>query len=72
MKNVLLIVGILIIVACVLSLVFAFLNMQAYYNLRDGSAELYHKLHYRMIFYFIVGIVLAAIGAACIILRFKL
>ena len=71
MKNILLIVGIVIIILCVLSLLFALLNMHGYYNLHDGSAELYHRLHQRMIIYFVVGIVLGVIGTVCIMLRFK-
>ena len=72
MKKLLLIVGIVIIIACVLSLLFALLNMYAYYNLRDGSAEHYHRLHQRMIVYFIVGLVLAVLGTVCIIFCLKL
>ena len=72
MKKLLLIIGIVIIIACALSLLFALLNMHAYHNLRDGSAEHYHRLHQRMIVNFIVGIVLAVIGTACIIFYLKL
>lgn len=72
MKKPLLIVGVVIIIACVLSLLLALLNMHAYYNLRDGSAGHYNRLHQRAIIYFIVGIVLAAIGTACIIFWLKL
>lgn len=72
MKTIIFIVGIVMIVLCVLSLLFALLNALGYYHLYDGSAEHYHLLHQRMIVYFVIGIVLAVIGTVCIILRFKL
>lgn len=71
MKNLLLIVGIVLIVACVLSLLIAFVNMQGYHSLRDGSASHYQRLHQRMMIYFVVGIIFAVIGIVCVILRFK-
>lgn len=72
MKKLLLIFGVIIIIACVLSLLFALLNMQAYYNLRDGTPEHYNRLHQKMIVYFIATIVLAVIGILCIIFYLKL
>ncbi len=72
MKKLLLIVGIVFIIACIISLLLAFINMQAYSSLKDGSASHYDRLHQRMIVYFVIGIVLAVIGMTCILLRFKM
>ncbi len=72
MKQILLIVGIISIVLCVLSLLYASINWLGYYNLLDGSADLYARLHQRMIVFFIIGIVLAVIGIASLIIRTKI
>lgn len=72
MKKLLLIIGIVAIIFCVLFLLFALLNMHSYYNLFDGTAEHYSRLHQRMNISFIVGAVLAVIGIACIIIRSKI
>ena len=72
MRTFLLIVGILIIIASVLSLLYAVLNWHGYNNVIDGSASLYNNLHRKMIKYFIIGIVLALIGTGFIILYFKI
>ena len=71
MKKLLLIIGIVIIVACVLSLLYALLNLYGYYHVLDGSGELYGRLHRRMIVFLITGILLAAIGAVCFVIRSK-
>ena len=72
MKKTLLIIGIVCIVACVLFLLYALLNRHGYLNVQDGSAELYKRLHTRMNASFYTGLVLAAAGAACFIIRAKL
>lgn len=72
MKKLLLIVGIVSVVACVIFLAFALLNLTVYNNLYDGAAELYDRLHQRMIVNFIIGILLAIIGAVCFIIRSKI
>lgn len=72
MKKLLLIIGILCIAVCVFALIYAVLNCIGYYQLLDGSAELYARLHQRMILFFAVGTVLAVIGAVCLITRSKL
>lgn len=72
MKRLLLIIGIISIIACVLFLLFAFLNMFGYYNVVDGTAGLYKKMHQRMIISFTVGAVLAVIGTVCIIIQSKI
>jgi cytosine/uracil/thiamine/allantoin permease len=72
MKKLLLVVGIITIVACILFVIFALLNMHAYYNLFDGTAGHYSRLHQRMIISFAVGIVFAVIAAACFIIRSKI
>lgn len=72
MKKLLLIVGIISIIVCILSLLFAALSWFGYYHLLDGSAELYTRLHRRMIVFSVIGIVLAVIGTICLIIRFKM
>ena len=69
MKKILLIIGIVAIVACILALAYAALNMFGYYSVLDGSSELYVRLHQRAITFFVVGIVLAVIGIVCMIVR---
>jgi len=72
MKKILLIIAIAAIVACVLAVLFALLNMHAYYNLLDGTPEHYKWLHNRMIVSFVSGIILSIIGIACLIIRSKI
>lgn len=72
MKSLLLIVGIVLIIACVLSLLYAALNLLGYSRMLDGSALQYAKMHRRMIVFLVVGIILAIIGAACIVIRTKI
>lgn len=69
MKEILLIVGIVSIILCVLSLLFAGLNWFGYYNLLDGTSEQYARLRRRKIIFMIIGIVLAVIGIASLIVR---
>ena len=72
MKKKLLIVGIILIIACVLSLLYAGLNLFVYYHALDGSAELYSSLHQRMIVFGLLGVVLGVLGAVCLIFRSKI
>ena len=72
MKKVLLIVGIVILLLCVLSFLSAGLNAYGYRHVLDGSPSLYDRLHRRMIVFSISGIVLAVIGAGCMIGQTKL
>ena len=69
MGKMLLYAGILLVIAGVLSLAYALLNMFAYYHVLDGSAGLYSSLHRRMIVFLMTGLVLAAAGTACLIIR---
>ena len=71
MKKLLLIAGIILLVACMVSLLFAALQMFGYYHVMDGSAALYARLHQRAITFFIVGGVLACGAIACLVLRAK-
>ena len=71
MEKKLLIAGITLIIAGLLSLMYAALNLYAYYHLLDGSAGLYSRLHQRMIVFGIIGIVLGVLGAVCFFIRFK-
>ena len=72
MKKLLLIAGIIVLIACALSLAFAVLNLFGYHHVLDGSPELYNRLNQRMTVLFIAGAVLAAIGVICIIIHSKL
>ena len=69
MKKRLLIVGIILIVASVVSLLFAALQLFGYYHVLDGSAALYARLHRRAITFFIAGGALACGAVACLIFR---
>ena len=69
MKKMLWIVGIVMIAAAVVFILLAVLHLVGYYNVLDGSAELYDRLHARMICFYAVGGVLAAVGAVCLIVR---
>ena len=71
MKKMLLIVGIISLIACALSLLGSAINWFGYYHVMDGSADLYNRLHQRMIIYFVIGIVLAVVGIICMVIRFK-
>ena len=68
MKKLFLIAGIIVLIACALSLAFAVLNLFGYHHILDGSPELYNRLHQRMILFFVMGAVLAAVGTVCMIL----
>ena len=72
MNKILLIVGSVIIVACILSLLFSALNLYGYYNVLDGSPSLYKNMHRRMIIFLVLGIVLAIVGTVCFIVRYKI
>ena len=72
MKKLLLIVAVICLIACVLSLLLSVLSWHGYYNVMDGSPELYIRLKQRMLYCLIVGIILAAAGAASLYFRTKL
>ncbi|MBR5947387.1 MAG: hypothetical protein IKZ82_01905 [Clostridia bacterium] len=72
MKKFLLIIGVALIAASILALLFAALNRYGYYHALDGSALHFVKLYRRMTVSFIVGLGLAVLGVACIIIRTKL
>lgn len=67
MEILLLIIGIISMIAGVLSLLFAILSRHGYYNLLDGEGDIYTRLRRRMIVFLVVGIILAVIGTVCII-----
>jgi uncharacterized membrane protein len=71
MENLLLIIGIISMIVSVLALLYAALNRNGYYNLLDGESDMYVRMHRRMIVFFVIGIVLAVIGVACIIIYAK-
>lgn len=72
MKKTLLVIGVLCIIAFILLLLFALLYMHGYYNLFDGTAEHYERLHQRMTISFIISIASAIIGIICFIVRSKI
>ena len=72
MKKLLQIAGIVLVIACVFSLLYGLLNWHGYYHLLDGSADLYTSMHRRMILGFTVGVVLAAAAIVCFVLRSKM
>lgn len=72
MKKMLLIIGILSLIACVLSLLVAALSLFGYFNVLDGSPELYSRLNRRTLLFGVIGIVFAVIGIVCFIIRSKI
>ena len=69
MKEVLFIIGIVSIILCALSLLFAGLSWFGYYNLLDGTTEQYAILRRRKIIFLITGIVLALTGIVSLIFQ---
>ncbi len=69
MKKLLLIFGILILISGAIALVFSALQGYGYFHLLDGDADLYIRLHRRMILFFVIGIVLSSLGILCMIIR---
>ena len=72
MKKLLLIIGVVIILAGVIALLFSALQLYGYYHLLDGEADMYVAMRWRMIISFAIGIVLVAMGAVCLIARTKM
>ena len=72
MKKLLLIIGVVAIIAGVIALLFSALQRFGYYHLLDGEADMYVAMRWRMIISFVIGIVLVAIGAVCLIIRTKI
>ncbi|MCR5683963.1 MAG: hypothetical protein K6G81_00885 [Lachnospiraceae bacterium] len=69
MKRSLLILGIIAIIAGVLSLLIAALYWYSYYHVLDGSSTLYSRLSMRKIVFLIAGICLVAAGIICLLIR---
>ncbi len=72
MKKALLIIGIVIIVACVISLILALFFRYSFFHVLDGTTALYSRLHRRMIMAFITAGVFAVIAVVCFIARAKM
>ena len=72
MKRALLIIGIVIIVACVIALLMALFFRFSYFRVLDGSQALYDRLHRRMIMSFITAGVFAVIAVLCFVVRTKM
>lgn len=71
MRKILLIAGIILFVACAIAFLAAIFFNYAYMHVLDGSTELYARLHSRAVIALVVGIVLAAVGIVCFIVRSK-
>ena len=71
MKKWLLAVGIVLIAASVVCLLFAALQLFGYFHVLDGSAALYARLQQRAIAFFVIGGALLLGAIACLILRAK-
>lgn len=69
MKTFILVIGIILLAACVISFIAAALQWFMYRNLLDGSSEQYKRLHDHAITFLVIGIVLALIGGGCIVIR---
>ncbi len=72
MKKLLLIWSIVLSIAGVMALLFSALQRYGYYNLLDGDADIYMRLHCRIIISFVIEIVLVALGAVCLMIRIKM
>ena len=72
MKKLLFIVGFIGLITGVLSLLLSAFFRHGYYNVLDGSGDLYAGLHQRMIVCFVIGIILVAVGIASMVIRAKL
>ena len=72
MKKLLFIVGFIGLITGALSLLLSAFFRHGYYNVLDGSGDLYASLHQRMIVCFVVGVILAAVGIASMVIRAKL
>ena len=72
MKKLLLIIGIACLTLGALLLLFGAFSRFGYYHVLDGSADLYNRLHSRMVLGFSAGPVLAALGGVCLIFRARI
>ena len=72
MKKLLFIVGFIGLITGALSLLLSVFFRHGYYNVLDGSGDLYASLHQRMIVFFVVGVILAVVGIASMVIRAKL
>ena len=72
MKKLMSAAGIAAIVLGVLALLFSVFSWFGYYHGMDGSPEMYASLHRNMVLFLVIGLVLAAIGIACLIVRRKM
>ena len=72
MKKLLLIIGVVLIIAGVIALLFSALQLYGYYHLLDGEADMYVAMRWKMSISLVIGIVLLAMGAVCIIARTKM
>ncbi len=59
-------IGIISIIAGILSFLYAALNRNGYYHLLDGEGDMYIRMHRKMIVFFAIGIILTVLGIVCI------
>ena len=72
MKKLLFIVGFIGLITGALSLLLSAFFRHGYYNVLDGSGDLYASMHQRMVVFFVIGFGLAVIGFAGMGIRAKL
>ena len=72
MKKLLFIVGFIGLITGALSLLLSAFFRHGYYNVLDGSGDVYASLHQRVIVFFVIGVILAVIGIASMVIRSKL
>ncbi len=68
MKKLLILIGVIVMIAGLLALFTAAWHRYCFYNVLDGSAALYDRLHRRMNIAFTAGMILEVTGAVCITL----
>ncbi|MBR6007136.1 MAG: hypothetical protein IK064_05855 [Clostridia bacterium] len=71
MKKMIMIIGVILLIASVVCLLYAVMNRYVFYHVLDASAEKLDMLHHRMVVSLTVGLVLAAAGAACVVIYTK-
>ena len=72
MKKLLLIIGVVLILAGVIVLLFSALQRFGYYHLLDGDADMYVAMRWKTIISLVIGIFLVVMGAVCLIARTKM
>lgn len=71
-EQMLLIIGIISIIAGVLSFLYGMLNRHGYYHMLDGDGDKYTVMYRRMIIFTVISVILAVVGAICIAVFLKM